>query len=599
MNTDMTINSTFKLFFAFMLCLGIAACEEEDAVQDQTFSSDELRVLKVQEGDNDIEDGEKGISAIDLAMVVTFSHTVNTDQVQSSLTVSGGASYTATFDESSSVATLSFDALDYATEYTLSLPSGEYGESGEALEEDYSLTFTTSPFITPEVTLSSEALTPEEGTTASVTATLSEATTEDVVVTLNFGGTATIDEDYSVADNTITVAVGETSASLEIALVDDEIAEGTETIEVSIAEVTNGTSEDQMVTISLVDNDVFTDLELKGIMAIRWSTEPGGNSGKAVHLRATADIADLSVYSIGVANNGGGTDSIEYTFPEMAVAAGEDILLAREDDALTTYFGDCASEIEHVIQTDAMNQNGDDAIELYSGTAVIETYGDVNVDGTGEPWEYAGSWAYKLGDNWVFGGVDCAASSTTTQDSDCTYPLCASALQLQGVMSFEADPTNSGTDTDRERAIHLRANRDIADLSIYGIGISNNGGGSDGREMDLPAISVSEGDNILFIRDDDAATLPTYLGACFDQFDVTAEDGGINFNGDDGVELYRDMEVIEVYGDVVDDGTGLYWEYRASWAYKENGDMWTYAGANCAEFAPTNAESECPYAFCN
>lgn len=595
----MNINSTFKLFFTFMLCLGIAACEEEDGITDATFSSNEFRILKVQEGDNDVENQEEGISAIDLSLVVTFSHSVDPSALESGLSVSGDASFSITLDESNSIATLAFEPLKYANEYTLSLPSGEYGESGESLEEDYSLTFTTSPFITPEVTLSSATSTPEEGGTGSVTATLSEATTEDVVVSLNFGGTATIDEDYTVADNAITVAVGETSASLEIALVDDEIAEGTETIEVSIAEVTNGTSEDQMVTISLVDNDVFTDLELKGVMAIRWSTEPGGNSGKAVHLRAKADIADLSVYSIGVANNGGGTDSIEYTFPEMAVAAGEDILLAREEGALTTYFGDCASEIEHVLQTDEMNQNGDDPIELFSGTAVIETYGDANVDGTGEPWEYSGSWAYKLGDTWVYGGIDCAASSTTTQDSDCTYPLCASALQFQGVMSFESDPTNSGTDTDRERAIHLRANRDIADLSIYGIGIANNGGGSDGREMDLPAISVSEGANILFIRDTDAATLPTYLGTCFDQFDVTAEDGGINFNGDDGVELYRDMEVIEIYGDVVDDGTGLFWEYTGSWAYKENGDMWTYGGPNCAEFAPTNAESECPYAFCN
>ncbi len=27
---------------------------------------------------------------------------------------------------------------------------------------------------------------------------------------------------------------------------------------------------------------------------------------------------------------------------------------------------------------------------------VVETFGDINIDGTGEPWEYLDSWAYKL-----------------------------------------------------------------------------------------------------------------------------------------------------------------------------------------------------------
>ena len=281
----------------------------------------------------------------------------------------------------------------------------------------------------------------------------------------------------------------------------------------------------------------------------------------------------------------------------MAVSNGDDILLAREDATLSAYFGDCANSFEVILQTDAMNQNGDDAIELFSGTTVIETYGDANVDGTGEAWEYAGSWGYKLGDEWIYGGVDCAAVSTTTQDSNCTYPLCLNPLQFQGIMSFEADPTGSGS-TNRERAIHLRANADIADLSVYGIGIANNGGGSDGREMDLPAISVSEGDHILFIRDEDVASIATYFGSCFNQFDHIGEDSGINFNGDDGVELYENDTVIEIYGDVVDDGTGLFWEYTGSWAFKEFGDVYTYAGVNCAEFATDNASSGCPYAFC-
>ena len=124
------------------------------------------------------------------------------------------------------------------------------------------------------------------------------------------------------------------------------------------------------------------------------------------------------------ANNGGGSDGIEFTLPSISVSEGDDILLAREVATITSYFGTCINSFEHVIETSSLNQNGDDAIELYQGTDVIETYGDVIPDGTGEPWEYKGSWAYKLSGNWVNGALDCAAGSTSTQSSACVYPAC-------------------------------------------------------------------------------------------------------------------------------------------------------------------------------
>jgi hypothetical protein len=55
-------------------------------------------------------------------------------------------------------------------------------------------------------------------------------------------------------------------------------------------------------------------LELRGIIVF----EATGSQGKALHLYVNADIPDLSDYGIGVANNGGGTDGLEYTFPAQA-----------------------------------------------------------------------------------------------------------------------------------------------------------------------------------------------------------------------------------------------------------------------------------------
>ena len=47
-----------------------------------------------------------------------------------------------------------------------------------------------------------------------------------------------------------------------------------------------------------------------------------GSTGKSLELVAIADIADLSVYAIGVANNGGGTDGLEFDLPAVSLAEG-------------------------------------------------------------------------------------------------------------------------------------------------------------------------------------------------------------------------------------------------------------------------------------
>ena len=52
------------------------------------------------------------------------------------------------------------------------------------------------------------------------------------------------------------------------------------------------------------------------------------------------DIADLAQYGIGVANNGGGTDGQEYTFPEGSATAGQHILIARSLEAMESYGND-------------------------------------------------------------------------------------------------------------------------------------------------------------------------------------------------------------------------------------------------------------------
>ena len=176
-------------------------------------------------------------------------------------------------------------------------------------------------------------------------------------------------------------------------------------------------------------------LSLKGIIDL--SLPSGGNDGKAIHLVATSDITDLSVFGIGLAFNGGGSNGQDFSIPEMSVSSGDQILLANSPDAIGLYFGDCEGSFDHIVDV-SVNFNGDDAIELFEQGVVIQTFGDVNVDGTGEAWEYTDSWAYMVGDTWTYGGVNCTDGSQTSATSDCPYPICAQTpIDIYGCM----DPT--------------------------------------------------------------------------------------------------------------------------------------------------------------
>ena len=164
-------------------------------------------------------------------------------------------------------------------------------------------------------------------------------------------------------------------------------------------------------------------LSLQGI--IDFTVPEGGSAGKGLHFIALQDIPDLSIFGAGTANNGGGSDGQEYSFPMMSAMAGDHILVAQDLAAMSNYFISCYENFDITIANAGWpDQNGDDAIELFEQGFVIETFGDINVDGTGQSWEYMDSWAFKVDGTWTFGGVNCTDGTTTTYDSSCLYPLC-------------------------------------------------------------------------------------------------------------------------------------------------------------------------------
>ena len=586
------ITTYIAISIGLLLTTVFVACQNDDdtTIIDNTL----IEMVKTINGIK-FDNGIQNVN-VNTTIEIIFSHTLKTELFSNALilnSVSGPVDYSIIFSNTNSTVTLTTNnPLNYESVYTLTLPAGVYGLGGESFEEPLSLSFTTADFVPPVLTLSSDVSEIEENNeVATITVKLNEVSLDDVTATILVGGTATQDLDYTLAgDLSVLIPAGSLFASISITTILDEENEGNETIVFSLTDLVNATNNAQELIIII--NEQLPPISLKGVMALTWDGS-GNNDGKAVHLVANVDIADLSIYGLGVASNGNPSDGVEYNFPVQSVSAGDDILVAREPALLGAYFGGCMDEFEHVLQANSsISHNGDDVIELFSGTTVIETFGELGVDGTGQPWEYTGSWAYKFDGAWTYGGVDCSVGSTTTQNASCVYPICAQALTLQGVMAILSDVsgTNGG------KAVHLKAQKNIADLSVYSIGVANNGGGTDGIEYTFPAISVSEGDDILIARE--TATLATYFGVCMDEFEYVIETSSMNQNGDDAIELFNGADVIETYGDAAVDGTGEAWDYAGSWAYKLNGN-WVTGGVDCAAGSTTTQSSPCIYPICN
>lgn len=150
---------------------------------------------------------------------------------------------------------------------------------------------------------------------------------------------------------------------------------------------------------------------------------------KAVELLALADIADLSRYGLGVANNGEGSDGQEFTFPAAPLAAGSTIFVAYESSGFAAWFGFAPTYVSGHIGI-----NGDDAVELFAGGQVIDTFGDIHRDGSGQAWEYTDGWACRIAGSgpdgvtftplhWRFSGPNVLDGETSNPQAHVAYPL--------------------------------------------------------------------------------------------------------------------------------------------------------------------------------
>ena len=154
-----------------------------------------------------------------------------------------------------------------------------------------------------------------------------------------------------------------------------------------------------------------------------------GGVPKAIEVCVLNDIPDLSIYGLGAANNGGGSDGEEFTFPAGPVSAGTFLYVASEAAGFSAFFGFAPS-----FTSGAASINGDDAIELFMSGGVVDIYGDIDTDGSGEPWEYMDGWAYRddgtgpdgtvfVPANWAYSGPNALDGETSNDTAATPFPI--------------------------------------------------------------------------------------------------------------------------------------------------------------------------------
>ncbi len=270
-----------------------------------------------------------------------------------------------------------------------------------------------------------------------VTVLLSNGNANPTTVTLNAAtsSTATAPGDYAATLPVNVTFPGGTVTGMQtviISIVDDAVIESDETIVLEMTNPTNGATiigSGAMIHITDNDTPLSGALLISGIFDTQ--VEATGTWAKGCELKALQDIPDLSIYSVGFANNGGGTDGEEAFLPAISLLAGECAWVTNDSAKFHDFFG-----FPPTLADNDAGINGDDAIELFENGQVIDVFGDISYpSGSMLAWNYLDGWAYRKDgtgpdgilfnlNNWSYSGTDVFDLQTSNATANVPFPVC-------------------------------------------------------------------------------------------------------------------------------------------------------------------------------
>ena len=211
-----------------------------------------------------VEEGGTAEFAVTLSRAST--ETVTVDFQTSDGTAKAGSDYTTktgtlTFlagqtTTTVSVSTVDDDAQEETEAFTVALSN----PTGATLDDDTGTGTITDDDEgaggTPPALSIADAAAVEEGGTAEFAVTLSRASTETVTVDFQTSdGTAKAGSDYTTKTGTLTFLAGQTTTTVSVSTVDDDVQEETEAFTVALSNPTGATLDDDTGTGTITDDD--------------------------------------------------------------------------------------------------------------------------------------------------------------------------------------------------------------------------------------------------------------------------------------------------------------------------------------------------------
>ena len=468
------------------------------------------------------------------------------------------------------------------------------GPSGAVLGDGTGVGTIADDEAAPEVSIGDARV--DEGGTAEFEVTLSGAS--DRVVTVEYGtvaGTALAGSDYTAATGTLTFLAGERRATIEVATIEDELAESDEGFTVELRAPSGATLRDDTGTGTIIDDDTGTGTGdgLPELSIADASAEEGETVEFAVTLsKASADVVTVMYWTVaGTAEAGLDYTAASGTLTFLAgsrrgVIAVETIEdeLAESDEGFTvelrapsgaTLRDDTGTGT--IIDDDTGTGTGDALPELSIADASAEE---------GETVEFAVTLSKASADvvtvmYWTVGGTALAGSDYTAATGTLTF-LAGSRRATIEVATIE--------DQEGEVDETFRVELSGASGAILGDGagtgtiIDDDGGTGTTPEETLPEMSIAdasaeEGGTVelavtLDKASEEAVTVEygTAAGTAAEGVDYTAATGTLTFLAGSRREV---IEVATIEDELAESDEGFTVELRAPSGATLRGDTGT------------------------
>lgn len=282
-----------------------------------------------------------GTATMTVSLSAVSGQDISVTYATSNGTATAGSDYTSTSG------TLSITAGNSSGTFTVPITSDSTDENNETITvtissptnasiSDATATLTiTDDDAAPSLSIADAASSDESAVSTSLTVSLSAASAKTITVDYaTSDGTATAGSDYTATSGTLTFAAGDTSKTIDVAVLADTTFEGDETVTITISNPSNASISDATATFTITEDDDGPSLSVNDVSVTEANTTA----------TFTVSMTPASASAVTVA----------YATSNVTATAGTDYTAAS--GSLTFNAGDTSKTVAITIAADSLDE---------------------------------------------------------------------------------------------------------------------------------------------------------------------------------------------------------------------------------------------------